>query len=450
MGKRERAILFIITAILFVATATALIVYSQGYRLDWEHKKITKTGGFFIKAPPRALITINEKTVKKVNLLGSGVFIPNFLPREYTVRVYKPGFWEWEKTLFIEPGRTTEARSILLVQKVPRQDLLSDGVEDFLPAPDQRNIAIKKSGGLWMLDTENKKEVLLTAQLFRLISWSPDSQYLLLEEPSGRNILFHVKNGIVIPLPGTAENFQWLTNESSKILFLSPASRDLTLYDLQNQEGVVLFKNVAAYTPKEAGVLFIDAATRMLYEGNLAGTIQKQLTLTPLEENDIHTVEIFPYGDFVFLRDGANRLLRFEKSSASLDEVGSNVQHIVFSSLGKSVLFTTPNEIWVLYLKDILIQPFRYRDQKDLIVRLSEKIEDAAWYTKDNEHIIFRVRNNVRITELDGRDKRNTPILVEMSNASQDNSMNPAIRYSENNNLLYILDGGKLYSVDMR
>src|SRR3989338_5219496 len=222
MGKRERAILFIITAILFAVTTTALIVYSQGYRLDWEHKKITKTGGFFIKAPPRALITINEKTVKKVNLLGSGVFIPNFLPREYTVRAYKPGFWEWEKTLFIEPGRTTEARSILLVQKVPRQDILSDGVEDFLPAPDQRNIAIKKSGGLWMLDTENKKEVLLTAQLFRLISWSPDSQYLLLEEPSGRNILFHVKNGIVIPLPGTAENFQWLTNESSKSSFSPP------------------------------------------------------------------------------------------------------------------------------------------------------------------------------------------------------------------------------------
>ena len=88
--------------VLFVMTTTTLIAYSQGYRFDWKNKKITQTGGFFIEASPGALITVDEKEVKRVNILGSGVFIANLLPQEYMVRVHKPGFWEWEKTLSIE------------------------------------------------------------------------------------------------------------------------------------------------------------------------------------------------------------------------------------------------------------------------------------------------------------------------------------------------------------
>jgi len=50
MTKKTRTILFLIFLFLFLLIAPSAIFYSQGYRLDFENKKLTQSGGFFLNA----------------------------------------------------------------------------------------------------------------------------------------------------------------------------------------------------------------------------------------------------------------------------------------------------------------------------------------------------------------------------------------------------------------
>ena len=70
-----------------------------------------------------------------------------------------------------------------------------------------------------------------------------------------------------------------------------------------------------------------------------------------------------------------------------------------------------------------------------------EKLSQAAWYSKTNQHIIFVVGNEVKITELDDRDKRNTVNIFS--------SENPEIFYSDWNEKLYILSQNRLLEINI-
>ncbi len=437
--------------ILFLVTSVSLAGYAQGYRIDWTAKRISKTGGFFIKAPAGSTVTVDLVIVKKVNVLGTGILVPNLLPREYQIAITKNGYWDWTKRLKIEAGLTTEIRNVVLIQKEPLREPLSRGVTAFFIAPGGTSIAIEKSDGLWLFDAKKKDETRLAAKPFRVVSWSPDAKKLLLEEPVEKYTVYQIETGIVVPLPRAIEKPKWHPKEMNKIAFVERESRNFFIYDLSTQTSELHIPSVDSFDVTGSEVLFIDRNTKTLFKEDTAGGQRDQLTFSPLEEETTTGMKFFIYGTRVFLLTQAGELLLFDSSAGTLVRQAEHVTDAVFSSLGKSLFYTTSNEIWVTYLEDILIQPFRYKNQRDLITRLSEPIEEAAWYTKDNEHIIFRVGRKVEITELDGRDGRNTVNFIEFTNVheSTTNSTN-LMAYNEKDDRLYFLDEGTLYRAKIK
>lgn len=448
MTPRTRTLIFTVTVFLFFVTTIALTGYAQGYRIDIEHKRITKTGGFFIKAPAGSEITIDEKKTKKVNILGGGVLLSNLLPGKYNVKIRKPAYEVWSKRLPIDPGLTTEIRNILLVRKDPPKEPFTRDVIRFLSSPDQKQIALEKNEGIWLLRLDKKEEILLTKRQFTIVSWSPDSKRLLLEDTPRKYSGYHIENGIVLPLPGGIQEPRWHPQDSNKIMFIENRTRDLFAYDLEHQRRTLISKNVGSYGFVNSDILILDTETKTLSRLNSEGENRVQLTFDPLDTDETTMgMRFFSFGNHVFLLDKDGYLLRFDGSSDSLVPVANGVMNVEFSSLGKSLLYTKPNELWVLYLEDILVQPFRYKNQQDLIARFSEPIDESRWYTKDNEHIIFRLGKIIRITELDGRDTRNT---VEFARLTNNTDNKDVITYNEKDGRLYFLDGEILYGKKIR
>ena len=100
MTKRTRTILFLICFLLFLLAAPSAILYSQGYRLDFENKKLTQTGGFFLKAEPKQVeIYIDGKLVKKTDFFFGSALIENLLPKRYKIEIKKEGYHPWEKKI---------------------------------------------------------------------------------------------------------------------------------------------------------------------------------------------------------------------------------------------------------------------------------------------------------------------------------------------------------------
>ncbi|MHA1657494.1 MAG: hypothetical protein ACTSUT_00005, partial [Promethearchaeota archaeon] len=62
MKKKTRLILLFSCMALFFTVAPLILLYSQGYRFDFDKNKIVKTGGIFIEVSnTSAEIYINEK-----------------------------------------------------------------------------------------------------------------------------------------------------------------------------------------------------------------------------------------------------------------------------------------------------------------------------------------------------------------------------------------------------
>ena len=102
MTKKSRTILFLICLILFLIIAPLAIFYSQGYRFDFETKKITQTGGLFLKVIPKQVeVFVDGKLTKKTDFFFGSALIENLLPKKYRVSVKKEGYLPWEKNLEI-------------------------------------------------------------------------------------------------------------------------------------------------------------------------------------------------------------------------------------------------------------------------------------------------------------------------------------------------------------
>lgn len=122
-------------------------------------------------------------------------------------------------------------------------------------------------------------------------------------------------------------------------------------------------------------------------------------------------------------------------SDNAVNLVAKDVVSAEFSSDGKKLLWFTPHEIWVYWLEDEYVQPYRKVGDKKFITRFSESISQATWYEGDNQHIIFTVEDAIKITEISDRGSKNINDITTISN--------PQIISKDK--FLYILSENKLY-----
>ncbi|PIV12886.1 MAG: hypothetical protein COS47_00160 [Candidatus Nealsonbacteria bacterium CG03_land_8_20_14_0_80_36_12] len=130
MTRKLRKCLFFSLLALFIIVVPLILSYSQGYRFDFENKKIVRTGAFYFKVfPSGAEIYLNGKLEKKTSFLGSAL-IENLLPKKYEIEIKKEGYHLWKKSLEIKEAKVSEAKNIILWPENPKFELLEKGVKD--------------------------------------------------------------------------------------------------------------------------------------------------------------------------------------------------------------------------------------------------------------------------------------------------------------------------------
>lgn len=125
------------------------------------------------------------------------------------------------------------------------------------------------------------------------------------------------------------------------------------------------------------------------------------------------------------------------------EKVSYDAERTMVARDHKKILLIKKNELAVYWLEDIKTQPFRNAGDYEQIINTREQmIEDAVWFSKNNEYVIFSMGNSINVTELDGRDTRNTHVLV--------NSRAKKIFYEEKNEVIYFLDNDTIYSLSLK
>lgn len=238
-----------------------------------------------------------------------------------------------------------------------------------------------------------------------------------------RNIILLPKNITPEKIPG---------NATGTIADFLASPQDLLL----RQQAQDIASSSAGWLNRGKDIFYLDSANFILYRRDIGGFIKEQLSREGLPPNT-YILSASSNNRFVAL-DNQNNLYLLNNNNGIFELIGNQVREARFSGDNKKILIRTANELWILYLENILIQPYKKAGDKELITRYSQNIVQAIFYP-DNEHIAFVVGDQIKITELDGRDNRNTVDLLSAP-ATQ-------LYFDEGASYLYYLAQNELFRV---
>lgn len=105
------------------------------------------------------------------------------------------------------------------------------------------------------------------------------------------------------------------------------------------------------------------------------------------------------------------------------------------------ILYWNKHEIYVYYLKDILIQPFKKKGDVELLTRRQNTIAKADFLPKNSQYIVFETQGKIKALELDNRDIRNVVDVYRAKGSLDD------WKFSEKESTLYVREGANYYKV---
>ena len=388
MKQKYRKVLFISFLLIFFVLAPVLIFRSQGYRFDFQNKKIIQTGGFYIDVlPKQTSIYLDDNFSRKTDFFFNSVLIENLLPKKYNVKITKEDHATWEKNLEITEKEVTEAKNIILFPQDFDFTIISEEIKNFWVSPSEEKIIWKEvTNNTWSLKLYDLKKELRS--------------HLIDEDEISRN------NVDLIDLD--------FSQDGETIYLEVIASEQLKNYSLDIDKDYSSLKETDKPQIQESIITYQSFYGENYYldnGGNLHKTkedLNKQ-TITnkekindasfPLKKETLYQLYIFP--NFIFLKENSFVYL-FNTETKSFEKFSENIKDFKISPDLKTIAYFFDTEIWILPIEKTKL----YEAGKSVfLVRFSKSIQNIFWI--NSNYIVFNTENSIKISEIDTRDRLN-------------------------------------------
>ncbi len=218
----------------------------------------------------------------------------------------------------------------------------------------------------------------------------------------------------------------------AKNIFLVPLNPKIEIVN----ENLQIDFSLKNFIEKESNYIFYARTpSYILYKTDKENSFNEQISLTPLPSNHKYKVFSSPNEQIAVL-DENNQLYLLNQKTKEFELISQDVQNVQFSNDNRKLLYFTPSEIWIYHLKE----SDEINDNKELVTRLSQKIEQAIW-CNTNEHIIFYIEKNIKIVEIDNRSDRNIVSLIKLNIEE--------MAYSQKDKKLYLTKENKLLAIPL-
>lgn len=193
--RMKKTWLIPVLSLLLLLTATAIVVlYGKGYRFGFDKGKVGISGTGLLVAtsiPDGAQVFVNgHLTTATDNTI-------NLSPGIYDVKIFKEGYFSWQKKLVIKEEVVTKADALLLPTAPKLESITNNGVNNPTIDPTKTKIAYTtasqalKKNGIYVLDMTIKPILTLQSASTQIaddtiasfskamIAWSPDAKELV-------------------------------------------------------------------------------------------------------------------------------------------------------------------------------------------------------------------------------------------------------------------------------
>lgn len=392
-----RRTIFLWTCILaFFIIAPTIVFYTAGYR--WNPKKgaVERNGTFIIDTQPSgAQIFLNGDFMSE----KSPYTFKNLAPGTYHVSLQLAGYHAWEKTLEIKPERVTFANNIHLWMSSEPELVSSGHFERFEASPNGKYaVAFSFDGvtsSLVLIETPSMRTSFIFSDLsspdVRNIEWNDASSGLLVRLVSGGARAVSLDGSTTsVALP--QGEYRW---EGDDIVGVFRGER--YVYSMRNDvvQREVLNKGVRDVQGSYEIVSFVGSASYGLR------SISKPDRVFGL-----------PSGDWTFESSKEGRLFfRSGSDWMEFDPKEEDASAHRFTSDEKPLFMKTDAVLRFVTVRNGELFLTEMGKDPELLLRRSSDIVGVAWHRLGRD-VFFATKNDVVVTELDSRDKRNETVLA--------------------------------------
>lgn len=278
--KKQILLPVVILLFLFGATLIAAL-YGKGYRFGLQNGKpdLSQTGLLVTtSSPDGAQVFINNHLTTATNSTIS------LLPAEYTVRIFKEGYFPWEKKIKIQKEVVSKAEGLLFPTAPKLESITASGVKNPTLDPSKTRTAYTissnsvRKNGIYVLDMTAKPILTLQSSSTQIVddtldafsnaklSWSPDGQRLLATLSSqtdlettyvlDTNSFNQDPKDITTTLPSQQAIWEEDVNEKEKarLASLKPQLRKMVIENF----------SIAEWSPDETKILYVASTSAIL------------------------------------------------------------------------------------------------------------------------------------------------------------------------------------------
>lgn len=468
MRKIYRRVIFWVFFVLFVVSAPAAILYSQGYRFDQYRQIFIHSGSITVKSiPSSANVYLNGElqTGNSLDIINNSFTLNGLRPGDYTIRVSANGYRDWEKQVGVHSGISTEFWSVFLApDNPPVKELSASNVERFFPSPFGKHIAFvsheQDKLKIFSYDGKNDETLAIfegadlefSKNKFENIEWNFKERLLVAPVLQGEKRDYLISDtekqfdpALLSNLAGIKlQDFhgaRWSPDDQWTFYFLARNAENspqiLYSYNVSTKKLTEIASDALSFDFSNNNI-YLVRTNNVIYKIDLEGKEIGQITLSPVSEKELgNRCRLIVYDDnrqAVISEDGMLFVYNNDTNDI-IRQIADNVIDIQFSDDGKKLLFWNNNEIDVLFLRPWEVQPQRKENEIQKILRSSAPLENVFWF-RDYEHVLFSSNNKIKIIELDPRDHRTSMNIFENNLESFS-----AAYDSRSNNYYYVGDG---------
>jgi len=444
MKGKIHSLLFFLFLFLFITITPLALLYSEGWRFDFEDHEVIKTGGISLKASPdvRAKVFINGKVKRKLNRWTNSAYLSGLIPKNYEVELKKEGYHSWKKNLKVKEGEVVEAKNILLLSKEKKKkNNIKDKVKNFYFSPDGTEIIYEtqdKTLKIYEKEEQQATTILSEISTTTNVKWGPDSERLLLKTKKGYFVFNRNNKKITdLKLNSQIKEVYFHHKDESYLIAVQekPTKQIIKInYKKEVQKPQKIITNYLAYDIRGNNITWLSP-TGHLFQSELDGEIDNTLNNDLISVEKDKTYKILQRGNKTLLLEGNN--LYYLTEEQKIKEIASSVSQAKISPDTQKVMISSDYGISIVYLIKQYSQPHQEKYEKIFLTRYSKPIETISWL--DSRHLIFNLRseNNIKITEIDTRGGLNTVDYINMESEQ--------IKWDEKYKTIYLLKEKALY-----
>lgn len=405
MNIKVRRLIYLIFIVVFLIVAPIIIMYTAGYRYNFQKGKVEQVGVLFINVLPKdAQIFINNELQKTTRPLRLSDLRPNY----YDVKITKDNYYDWEKNLEVKNKASTLAYDIILFKKNSPIKMADGSIQTAAVSPAGDLLVFVNAEGVWKKDiAKDTLQIIWSKQNLdtEKITWSENEEKIILKTKEN--------NFYIIDISGTTEPLylNGLVVSIQKTFFDSAASNVLVLSNnaiykvaLDNKKSEKILNGVQDFQVI-SGIIYLiknDPQNSLVYKYNSLGFFNNTTLLGKL-----------PLGNYQ-LQELKNNLLTVQgQNQIYLIDISSGQGPILTLSGEKSLWGEGTKNNFLYYLDKAEVWIFDPTINKNYMLNRFDKDIEDVFPVYNAPYFILKVGQDIYLSELDDRDKRQNYTLFQ-------------------------------------